>query len=324
MEHFDFFTPQTASQYTNQREGETKLGESLSFVSGFDQLHQKEQGYVIFGIPEDIGVRANYGQPGTANAWYGFLKAFLNVQQNEYNTTDNFLILGSVNTDRWMQEAEGKSPSELGEIVEEIDDTVEKVVENIVRANKTPIIIGGGHNNAYGNICGTSFALEKPISVLNIDAHTDLRKVDFRHSGNGFTKALQEEHLDKYMVIGLHRNYTPQYIFEMMNDSKNLSFMLLNDFLHLSTIDKLIKFKKATDYVKNQFGLEIDCDAIEHFNSSAQSPTGFSINDIRSFIKIAKKQEVLYLHLCETITDTHNMTGKALAFFVTDFIRTTD
>lgn len=324
MEHFDFFNPQRALQYTHHREGETKLGENLTFVSSFDQLHKSAQRYVIFGIPEDIGVRANWGKPGTAQAWDGFLKAFLNVQLNEYNTTDHFLILGNVRTDVWMEEAEGKTPAELGKIVEEIDDTVEKVVENIVRAQKVPIIIGGGHNNAYGNICGTSFAFEKPISVINIDAHTDLRQVDFRHSGNGFTKALQEGHLDKYIVVGLHRNYTPQYIFDRIRENKNLSFMLLNDFLHLSTIDKLIKFKKATDFVKNRFGLEIDCDAIENFNSSAQSPTGFSINDIRSFIKIAKKQEVLYLHLCESIMDDPQMTGKALAFFVTDFIRATD
>jgi formiminoglutamase len=30
---------------------------------------QNEAKYVIIGIPEDIGIRANFGRPGAASAW---------------------------------------------------------------------------------------------------------------------------------------------------------------------------------------------------------------------------------------------------------------
>ena len=36
------------------------------------------------------------------------------------------------------------------------------LVNQIVRAGKIPVIIGGGHNNAYGNIKGSALALGKP------------------------------------------------------------------------------------------------------------------------------------------------------------------
>ena len=42
----------------------------------------------------------------------------------------------------------------LSELVDKIDKEVSHIIANIVKAGKIPIVIGGGHNNAYGNIKG--------------------------------------------------------------------------------------------------------------------------------------------------------------------------
>lgn len=76
--------------------------------------------------------------------------------------------------------------------MEKIDAVVAETVKKILSAGKIPITIGGGHNNAFGIIKGASEAFEKPVNVLNIDAHTDLRKLEHRHSGNGFSFALKK------------------------------------------------------------------------------------------------------------------------------------
>src|SRR5690625_3632976 len=104
-----------------------------------------------------------------------------------------------------------------------------KMVSKIIESGKIPIIIGGGHNNAYGNIKGTSLALRKPINILNIDAHTDLRKTDYRHSGNGFSYARKEGFLKYYSMFGIHKNYTPQYIFDKCKGEEELSIQFFGD-----------------------------------------------------------------------------------------------
>jgi formiminoglutamase len=73
----------------------------------------------------------------------------------------------------------------------------------------------------------------------------------------------------------------------------------------------------------DDFGLELDCDAIREFPSSAQSPSGFSFNMIRNYIRIASEEEnIRYLHICEasptSITETK--VGKALTYLITDFL----
>ena len=55
------------------------------------------------------------------------------------------------------------------------DHTVSAVVRRITELGAIPIVIGGGHNNAYGCLKGSSEAKERSINCLNIDAHTDLR-----------------------------------------------------------------------------------------------------------------------------------------------------
>ncbi len=42
----------------------------------------------------------------------------------------------------------------MGELVNRLDTIVSQIVQKIIAAGKIPIIIGGGHNNAYGNIKG--------------------------------------------------------------------------------------------------------------------------------------------------------------------------
>ncbi len=49
--------------------------------------------FILIGIPEDIGVRANMGRPGAAGAWGEFLKSFLALQHTEKNNAGRYCIL---------------------------------------------------------------------------------------------------------------------------------------------------------------------------------------------------------------------------------------
>src|SRR5574343_485086 len=98
MQHFKFYNKEDILYLTRIRRFETKLGERVHVVNSADQLNywleKEEIKYVLFGIPEDIGVRANDGVGGTDSLWIPFLSSFLNTQSNDFCTGDNILLLG--------------------------------------------------------------------------------------------------------------------------------------------------------------------------------------------------------------------------------------
>ena len=98
MKHFKFYTKEDILSVTRIRRFETKLGERLQNIrSGEhsqDAIHQSTARYIIVGIPEDIGIKANYGIGGADTAWLPFLHNFLNIQSNDFMPGENILLLG--------------------------------------------------------------------------------------------------------------------------------------------------------------------------------------------------------------------------------------
>src|SRR4051812_6151562 len=96
--HFKYYDKQDILHLTKIRRFETKLGESMQVLSDKQHpetaLQQSTARYVLFGIPEDIGVRANYGTGGADSAWMPFLSAFLNIQSNDFLNGQEILLLG--------------------------------------------------------------------------------------------------------------------------------------------------------------------------------------------------------------------------------------
>jgi formiminoglutamase len=82
--------------------------------------------------------------------------------------------------------------------------------------------------------------------------------------------------------------------------------------------------KSSLDFLKGKFGVELDCDVIHSFNASAITPSGFSLNVIRSFMKLIRKHDIHYLHICEAIPDDKGLVGKSISFLVSDYIRKED
>ncbi len=288
--------------------------------------------YVLLGIPEDIGVRANYGNAGTSTAWEAALKSFLNIQLNYFADAGNVILLGEIDCDIQMQQAEnlsmedGHSVEKLGELVTQIDHKVSIIVKTIIEAGKFPIIIGGGHNNSYGNLKGASEALKNPVNCLNFDAHTDFRALGYRHSGNGFSYAFEDGFLNRYFTFGLHRNYTSQFVFDrLLLHQDQIKFSLFEDIAINEKLSFSEGIKEAEMFICNApFGLELDLDAIEDMGSSAMTPGGFSINDARKFISyFSKKENCVYFHICEGAPLLGNFSaqvGKTISFLISDAI----
>ena len=335
MRYLNLFTAKERNSLLNKRKGETKFGEHLKLISNLNNIYEEisnlDVQYVIFGIEEDLGVKANYGKTGTYKCWSAVKKVLLNIQSNLYTHAEKVLILGELSFNELRKEAERldvnskKDLKKLREMVELIDKEVSFLVSQIIRAGKIPIVIGGGHNNSYGLIKGSAIAYNSKVNALNIDAHADFRPEEGRHSGNGFSYAYVEGFLKQYYILGLQENYCSETTLETLRKIKTTHYTSYES-LEIRRSKKInTAMSEALAYVSSgKFGLEIDCDTIENTKSSAQTPSGFSTKQIRRFTSyFGASGDVCYLHICEAIPSKKSpeQIGKLITYLITDFIR---
>lgn len=339
MENLIRFKQSDLSKITSFRNGEVKFGEKMLIVPKdedvFDFLKRTDAKYVLLGIPEDVGIRANLGRPGAKSAWESTLQSIANIQHNKFCKGNQIIILGRVDVSQEMSEAQDldqnnpEDRKQLFKIVENLDKEVSHIIYKIVKAGKTPIIIGGGHNNAYGNIKGTALGLGKAINAINFDAHSDFRILEGRHSGNGFSYAFDEGFLKNYFVFGLHESYTSKNVLDLIKG--------INDRVKYNTYDEIkirqektfqLEMKNALDHIKNEaFGIEIDLDAVPNIASSAMTPSGFSVEELRQFVHyFSKHKNAAYLHICEGAPilgeeKNQHLIGKLIGYLITDFLK---
>ena len=335
MDKLVLFNSKDLKSFLKKRSRESKFGEHVQLFPNlnyiYDDLVNLDVDYVVFGVKDDVGVYANYGKPGTSKAWEAALKVLLNIQSNHFTYPKRVLILGCLDFSKTneklsvLNQNHKKSIAKLREKVEKIDQHVSNLILDIVKSGKIPIMIGGGHNNAYGAIKGTSLALKKPINAINFDAHTDFREEEGRHSGNGFSYASSEGFLKNYFVFGLHENYTSEAIFNTIQKQNKIQYCTYEAIEVRKETKFKIELERAQEHIaKGPFGLEIDCDAIENIPSSAMTPSGFSVSKARRFVHFyAKNKNIRYVHICEAAptpeTETH--VGKLITYLITDFIR---
>lgn len=323
------FSQSDINNFVNPRDGETKIGELVLTVSNIEALKNSSTKYVILGVPEDIGVKMNYGNGGAQTALVPALKSFLNTQQNQFISGEDILVLGYLDyTDEVLKfDASDREKGDL--LVKAIDKKLSSVIKTIIEADKTPIIIGGGHNNAYGNLKGLSEAKNQSINVINLDAHTDLRKLEERHSGNGFSYAIEHNYLDKYFMFGLHENYTPQYIFDFIHSNTNIDYNTYEELEVYKSVPFDNELQRAKTFIEEKpFGIEIDLDCIQHFPSSAMTPSGFLPQQARRFVyEFGKLEKASYIYICEGAPSVmkddiaNGQVGKFISYLISDFIK---
>ena len=152
---------------------------------------------ILLGFPSDEGVRRNGGRPGAAAAPDAIRQALYKLTPDAH-AHDAFIDLlahtvdlGNLHLAATME----KSQQRLGE-----------VLEPYLRMGAVPIILGGGHETAYGHFQGYVQA-EHPVAILNWDAHPDVRPLRHGegHSGSPFREALDHPSgvCTGYTVAGL-------------------------------------------------------------------------------------------------------------------------
>ena len=246
-----------------------------------------------------------------------FSNVFFNTQFYPDVSLQNLAYLGQV-----KQIKEPLDRPEATQMVQELDRLILDLLTQHVAPDQIPIIVGGGHNNALPLMRWAS--ANGKLSVVNIDAHADLRPTDKRHSGNSFSFALEEGLLENYGVYGLHEAFNNATIRNQLTNPQ-ISHRFFEDYLQgpYQLIDDV---KGFVSHQHHAVGIEIDMDAIAYMPSSAFSPSGWSLDEIRTLLlKLGHiKPQIAYLNLTEAAPlDERDdlIVGKALSYLVRDFVR---
>jgi formiminoglutamase len=311
----------TLAAFQQQRAGETRLGETLLWPHPTLPLaaclkQAKDQGarFVLLGIAEDIGPRANFGNGGATLGYEAFLRRFLNLQANEFVDGQQILLLGEIECRDLQQQSTGlqsnipEQLAKLRQLCAEIDQRATPVLQQIFAAGLLPIVIGGGHNNALPLLQALSLQHGTAVNAINLDPHCDFRLLEGRHSGNGFSYAQHHGWLGKYYVLGLH---------ELKNSASALAQMATTGVGFASYQDLYLRqrltFPAAiaaaiafTDQRPAPLGIELDTDSISMMPVSAFTNCGVSVREAELYVwQLASLPQSAYLHLAEAAPIQH-------------------
>src|SRR4051812_6769068 len=103
---FRLATKDYINSLVRHRDGETKLGERVKVLGSLNELSLSSGRFVLLGIPEDVGVRANMGTGGTHTLWEPALQAILNIQNTDTCKGEDLIVLGAFDFSAWLKVSE--------------------------------------------------------------------------------------------------------------------------------------------------------------------------------------------------------------------------
>ena len=150
--------------------------ECLSLLSSSSKINSP--GISFLGFCSDEGIRRNKGQLGARKGPDSIRNSLKNLcLPEDWNIT--LFDYGNISC---LEHNLEQSQSDLAE-----------AVYSILKTKSLPIILGGGHETAWGHFQGISRFLpkSKKIALINIDAHLDLRPLNKNKQGSSGTPFLQ-------------------------------------------------------------------------------------------------------------------------------------
>ncbi|MDP5459541.1 formimidoylglutamase [Alishewanella sp. SMS8] len=344
MNALHYLTQAQLARCCQQRSGEQRLSAQLRFPEATLSLaenlalHAAHGGkFVILGIPEDLGPRANGGFAGAQLGFQAFLNKFLNLQANALLAGESILILGEVACadlqaqSTALDHQQPEHLSQLRALCAQLDERVFSAVQPIFAQGLTPIVIGGGHNNALPLLRALSDCQQQQVNCINLDPHADFRALEGRHSGNAFSYAQAEALLQHYFVLGLH---------VQKNNAASLTALQQANFEYLSYqqifVEGQYNWSQAIELslqrvlsANTKLALEVDTDCITSMPASALNYSGISVAEAEQAVfHFAKLPQTAYLHLAEAAPAQHpsgevagmNQCGQVLSQLVQAFL----
>lgn len=237
--------------------GAKRLFQTIQIASSFSPQYYRNQ-IALLGFECDEGVRLNKGRPGTKEAPDHIRKAIANLAAHLDH--DKIVDLGNLEADE----------NELERAQQNLADYVRQCHQ----WNMKTLVLGGGHETAYGHGMGIYQAYpNEKIGIINFDAHLDIRKTGKASSGTPFKQLADYCYSAyrpfNYMCIGANLSTNTQALLDV---AEELEVQILWDtecqqanFQHV--VERVNYFIDSVDIVY----LTIDLDVLPSNTMSAVS-----------------------------------------------------
>ena len=271
-----------------------------------------EKVVALLGYACGEGVKRNQGRIGAFDGPDAIRKQLAKMP-NHLKEATQLLDIGSVKC--------------LNEDMEDAQNLLSEKVFHLLQKKFFPILIGGGHDIAYGHYNGIKrhFAKDKSLGIINFDAHFDLRNNSTgNNSGTPFYQIAQDCKSDgsdfHYLCLGIRKDGNDTVLFET---AKNLSVTYIERQQYslrnaASVVRIILDFLREVDNVY----VTIDLDGFSSAYApgvSAPSPLGFTPSVVLESLQlILDSKKLVSLDIAEMNPkyDIDNQTAKLAASLV--------
>lgn len=272
--------------------------------------------FALIGFGSDEGVKRNKGRLGAADAPDMIRAQLANLPVHQ---SVSIVDIGTVICEQGQLE---KAQAELAD-----------QVERSLQQGMKPIVLGGGHEVAFGSFSGLFQYIQhhepqQKIGIINFDAHFDLREAEQVTSGTPFLNAakLSEQNQKEfhYLCIGVAKHSNTKALFDTA-DRLNCQY-IYDQQLQLSEIDHLIS--KINGFIEKIDALYITVD-LDVFNASiapgvsAPAVKGIDLSVFDPLFQAIKKSgkiRVFDVAECNPRFDLDNRTAKLAAYIIFNYI----
>ncbi|WP_180034420.1 MULTISPECIES: formimidoylglutamase [unclassified Acinetobacter] len=272
--------------------------------------------FTLVGFCSDEGVNRNFGRVGAAEAPDLIRKQLASlpiVHEVALHDRGNISCL-----DGDLEQAQTHLSAELVDLLE---------------SGHAPIVLGGGHEVAYGSFKGLFDFVQKnephkTIGIINFDAHFDLRNHSVATSGTPFLQAakLSQEFNQNfnYLCLGVARHSNTKELFSTA-DRLNCTYIYDNELRQPSSSQVLSTIKNFIDRVDILY-VTVDLDVFSAAIApgvSAPAVRGIDVacfDELFSFIHSSGKIRLLDIAECNPRYDIDQHTAKLAAYIIFNYI----
>lgn len=282
-------------------------------VKNFGNLTAANQPNIaLLGFCSDEGVRRNKGRTGAKDAPDRIRKSLANLPYN-FESKKSIFDFGNIILEDQNLEKARKQQTEC--------------VSELIRNNYFPIVLGGGHETAFGDFLGFEQHFEN-VGIINIDAHFDIR-IPIEHSTSGTPFFEMSQHCQtvgkdfNYFVIGIQPTGNTQALFSRAGTLGVQT--VLADEVHTDLnfgLRKLEDFIQKVDAVYLSLDLDV-LDAAFAPGVSAPCVNGLTAFQVKSIIwKVIRTGKLKLFDVVEYNPeyDIDNRTSKLAAHFISEFL----
>ncbi len=253
--------------------------------------------------------------------------------------------IGAVKGPEIVKSSLGKFPNHLASTVvlqdagaitcedgnmEETQAKLSTAIYTLLEKKQFPIILGGGHDMAYGHYHGIKNFLDsekskQTIGIINFDAHFDLRQnINGNNSGTPFYQIASESKKEdvpfNYLCLGIRKDANDRILFQTAKEL-NVTY-ILSDTFQIQFLDEINTWIDA--FIKNVDKVYVTID-LDGFSSayapgvSAPSPMGFTPQIVLECLKtIISSGKLISLDIAEMNPkfDIDDQTAKLAASLV--------